>query len=249
MGIARLVEERLADTPPLTAVEKADLRQFLNPVHLQYAKSIGVEEPPASRQDIAELIAQDDLVRLEDGRFYELEPMTHSVPAVVEPASDMLDELGRLFHSTLEDEGIPELSDGKPHFTFVISSGTRSLTDQRSLRGVNSNAASNSAHQFGTTVDILYTRFGYQPEGEYEVPAGDLYDSEILTDILNERFAEFALTYEDELAAELGRALLEMQDEGDVVAVYERRQPVFHITVADTDPSDSRPVVYDSDAD
>jgi hypothetical protein len=102
------------------------------------------------------------------------------------------------------------------------------------LRRINPNAAEGeSTHEYGTTVDVLYSAFAapLRPIAELDVA-----DDRSLEPLLS-RYAAIAAERVAarralELRAILGEVLIEMQNEGMVMVTLERLQPVYHMTVA-----------------
>jgi hypothetical protein len=91
------------------------------------------------------------------------------------------------------------------NYRYLLTSLLRTEETQNKLGRRNSNAAEHSAHLFGTTVDISYKNF-------YDVKKDSLISSY-------------------EAVQELTNVLLEMRKECKILAVRERKQACFHITV------------------
>lgn len=160
----------------------------INATHLQAARKLGI--PPQPNRD-ALMQMTDRLVALEETRYYCLDPMTQSVPYLVPDAADFLTALGKLwqeYHGT--------------NSRYIITSCTRSDADVRSLKKSNVNATEDSAHRYGTTIDITYNR--YDRKGN---------------------------TTDGKLKEDLARALYDMQQAGHCYVKYEYKQACFHITV------------------
>lgn len=216
-------EEAFLDIPLLSAAERQAMRRFLNPVHLEHARRYGVDRP-SSRDEAKRLVAEEALEEIEPNARYDIAPMSYSVAAVTPTTRTLLDVIGARFHEHLTAAGLPA-------YRYQITSATRTMEDQNRLRRVNGNAAQTSAHVFGTTVDIHYARFqppitGLQPPEDLDL-IGEQY-----TDAIEQGAAELGQAYHSRLKAILGRVMLELQREGKLVVVYERRQPVYHLTVA-----------------
>lgn len=159
-----------------------------NDVHLAAAKKLGIPPQP-NREALFNL--KNRLVKLEDTRYYHVDPMTQSVPYLVPDAADFLTALGRLwqeYHGT--------------HSRFIVTSCTRTDADVKKLRRINVNSTKDSAHRYGTTIDITYNRYDRR---------GKVWDGT--------------------LKADLARALYDMQEAGYCYVKYERKQACFHITV------------------
>ena len=160
----------------------------INETHLQAARKLGI--PPQPNRD-ALMQMTDRLVALEETRYYCLDPMTQSVPYLVPDAADFLTALGKLwqeYHGT--------------NSRYIITSCTRSDADVKSLRRSNVNATEDSAHRYGTTIDITYNRFDRRGR-----------------------------TTDGKLKEDLARALYDMQQAGHCYVKYEYKQACFHITV------------------
>ncbi len=218
------VERRFRAADSLSDAHKQELRRFLNPVHLKYARRFGIERLE-SREQAARLVSKGELVGLASAPHYYVSRMTYSVPVVVEPAANALDLIGVRFQQALREHGLPT-------YRFIITSGARTTEDQNALRRANSNAAGVSSHEFATSVDILYDGFDAVPA---QIAAADSLDvfEDMLLDRLTLAFAALGTVYQPQLKGLLGRVLLELQQEGRLAVIYERRQPVFHVTVAD----------------
>ncbi|MBQ0057568.1 MAG: hypothetical protein KBT20_07925 [Bacteroidales bacterium] len=160
----------------------------LNDTHLTAARRLGIR-PLASRDELSNV--KDKLVHLSDTRFYKLDPMQQSVPYLVPDAADFLTALGQRwqeYHGT--------------NSRYIITSCLRTESDVKSLKRRNVNATKDSAHRYGTTIDITYVRFDRRGR-----------------------------THDGKLKADLARALRDMQEAGYCYVKYEFKQSCFHITV------------------
>lgn len=227
--MAAQVEQRFSQVPPLSSQELQRLRTYLNPQHVETAGRFGISNL-SDRETIAQFEDQGRLVRLDDNPFFYLREMDYSVPSLVPNAANLLDLIGRRFQQALEERGLPP-------YRYVITSATRSRQDQARLSRSNVNAARKSSHEFGTTVDLHYAQFNF-PYDRVTLP-DSLSDSprpfyeNSLSEHLAAAYRRLAETQHEHLKAILGRVLLDLQAEGKVLVIYERRQPVYHITVAD----------------
>lgn len=228
------VEAAFERVPLLTASEEALLRRSLNRRHVALAQDLGI--PPVPTRDSLEAVAQaQGLVRVgAAGPYYTAGDARSSIAYLVPSAAASLDSLGARFHALLDSAGLP-------HYRFVVTSVLRSTEDQAALQGRNVNAArGHSSHEYGTTYDVHYRRFAPGDAGLLAPPAppDDLPDFMRRGLYARARaaadgaFVRFTDTYPSRLGALLGRALVALEDEGVLVTVMERRQPVFHTTVA-----------------
>lgn len=165
-----------------------DLFNDVNDVQLAAARQLGIS-PLQNRSQIASYGKK--LIEVSDTRYYVIDNLTKSAPYLVPDAADFLTDLGRLFQ---------EYNGTKSR--FIITSILRTEEDVTKLRRGNVNASPNSCHRYGTTFDIVYTRFDRH---------GQTTDGQIKLD--------------------LARALADLRDAGHCYVKYEVKQPCFHITV------------------
>lgn len=214
--------------PLLTPAAEASLRSFSNARQLERARQLGIDRD-LEEAELEARVRDGRLVRLEDSDYWVVGDLEHSRALVVPGVRDLLTELGERFHARLEELGSPK-------FRFEISSVLRSAADQAALREVNPNAAvGESTHEYGTTVDVLYSAFAapveplvspHLPEAAWARPFLQRYAT-----VAAERVAARRAM---ELEAILGGVLQDLQQDGQVMVTLERQQPVFHMTLADT---------------
>ena len=221
-SLVLVAQERLESIPLLSSGEKGELRRYLNPVHTERAALLGVERP-MDRGDVPEYYEDSSLVRIKDNPYYRVLPMDFGVPAVTPDMAVVLEEIGAMFQAELAEEGLPP-------FRYTVTSALRTAKDQARLRGSNVNASKiPSSHERGTTVDVSYTRFDYA--GNPDTPLGSEVDPDLLQEVLEQQYSRLATEYKARLMAILGRVLDGLQDEGEVLVIYERRNTVYHLTV------------------
>jgi len=220
-------EAAFAAVDSLSPREAGRLRRSLNAAHVRTAKRLGVAP-----------VATDSALAFADG-LDRLDPSSATYVGRGRLAPDAraaLDEIGERFHERLAEAGLPP-------FRFTVSSTFRTAEHQARLRGVNANAStSTSSHEYGTTFDLAYRRFrpGVAPvkaadrptiPDTLSVPAKRALATSL--DVAEQLWAErAAVRHADALEAELGRALIDLEDEGVLLALREVRQPCFHVTVA-----------------
>jgi hypothetical protein len=211
------IDQKLRHVRALTAAERTALRRDVNERHIERARQLGVRVSGP----VEPLLAARRLVRLADTTDYWIvRELDYSIPYVTPDAEAMLVEVGRRFHARLDSLGVPR-------FRLDITSALRTPDQQGQLRRRNSNASRiESSHEFGTTVDIAYRRYA-PPAAVVLADVGEhprwMSDS-LLVETARERGAE--------LQAALGRVMQEMRREGKLLVRMERRQTVYHITVA-----------------
>ena len=223
--LADSVEDLLDPVPLMAPGQEAALRSYLNAAHVARARELGVRVRSGEHMD--SLVAAGVLVPLEDSTGHWIVRGRGRRAFVVPHTVALLQEIAGRFQARLAGMGLPP-------YRIEITSTLRTAAQQESLRSRNANAAAGaSSHEFGTTVDISYAAFA-PPQG---LP-GALWEGapESMRPLL-ERVA--AVTLESvsarksrELQAILGEVLREAQAEGIVRVIYERQQPVYHVTVA-----------------
>ncbi|MEM1093407.1 MAG: DUF5715 family protein [Bacteroidota bacterium] len=217
----------LKDQPLLRGSQESQMRRQ-GAAHMTPARRLGIT-PNADDAQIDNLLATGALVPIvKDTTFWIVRDLDYSVPYVVPSKKAMLVELGQRFHARLATDGLPPIR-------FEITSLLRTAETQAALRRVNTNAArGTSAHEFGTTVDLAYSSFA-APAAPYvpDISAADRWLEPYLQQVATAITESTVAKYSREMQALLGEVLLEMQREGKVVVLLERRQPVYHITVAD----------------
>jgi hypothetical protein len=223
---ARAIDSVFQPLPLLSTADEEALRAFPNARQLERARALGVLRGLAEDR-LAALEREGALVRLRDGEHRVVRDLGYSRPLVVPGVEALLDEIGRRFHRRLAALGAPP-------FRVEVSSALRTAADQEALRRVNPNAAlGESTHEYGTTVDVLYSAFAAPVVsiGEIDV-AGAEWAGPFLRRYAEVAAERVAARRALELKAILGRVLLELQREGRVMVTLERQQPVFHMTLA-----------------
>ena len=227
-------ERAFESVPTLSDGEIAMLRRSRNAAHVERAQALGVP-PPDTRAEADSLADVYTLVPISTDSLYTVLPGEYSVPLLTPSAAASLDRIAVRFREKLEAEGLPP-------FRFAVSSVWRTGADQAALRGQNVNAAADrSSHEYATTYDITYNPTRYSPAPD-ALPPPPRVDPRVpgpfrerVRRSLMQRQADdldaLAADYPSRLTALLGRALIELEDEGVVLVVRERRQPVYHITV------------------
>ena len=138
------------------------------------------------------------LVGIKSCKEYYVDELTHSYPYLVPEAAELLSEIGQRFNDSLEARGGGD-------YRLKVTSVMRTPLTVSKLRRINRNATEASAHQYGTTFDISYSRF--------------------ICDSINVN-----RSFED-LKNLLGEILYDLRGAGRCYVVFERKQSCFHITV------------------
>ena len=217
-ALADSADKKLRRVPNLTRAERSSLLRDVNAVQIARARKMGV--PRGSR--VEEMTRAGRLVKLADTtEYWIIRELDYSVPAVTPATEAMLAEIGKRFQARLDSLGLPR-------YRLDITSVMRTPEKQSALRKANANASRvESSHEFGTTVDIAYRK--YAPPAHDSVansldPVTQQLTDSLIVHVAQERAAE--------MQAILGRVILEMRRQGLLMVRMERRQTVYHITVA-----------------
>ena len=210
----------------LKTAQELRLRHHRGASHLQAARRLGVGRV-AGADDIERLVTSGQLVPLVETPYYYVQKLDYSVAYVTPDLAQLLETVGERFHARLRAHGLPL-------YQYCVSSVLRTAENQQALRGINPNAArGTSAHEYGTTLDVVIHKYAYldQPEDRLP-PSPHAFLNERLEVIRTQRYSALGYRYWQELQGILGRVLIEVQDEEKALVLLEREQPVFHITVA-----------------
>jgi hypothetical protein len=222
------IEAAVQRLPGLIGSIRQDMRRHLNEAHVAAASSNGVG-PVRDSAHLATLIRRGDLVQLPDSTtWWVLRELHQSHPYVTPGAKAALEEIGRRFHTRLDERDLPP-------FRLDITSVLRTSQQQSALRRRNPNASeTTSSHEFGTTLDIAYLSFAAPQSFDHAslAPRSDEQLSGPLQADLTARLDSLATQYAPHLEGELGAVLQQLQRAGVVLPLRERSQPVYHITVA-----------------
>lgn len=170
----------------------------LNDEHLAMAKRYGLDAAPKTREDIN----TRRLVQIKDNDYIKVWDLKYSVPYLTRSAAAELDAISKAFSDSLRNHKLLP-------YKIVVSSVLRTEEDvQRLRKSGNPNASANSAHCYGTTFDIAYTRYYRDDEESQE-----------------------AFMQPFELTKVLGEVLRDRKAQGKILCKYERNEHCFHITV------------------
>jgi len=165
--------------------------------HLAAASQVGLKSVPADREAVEAM--RGKMVPIKNSKNYLVDPLSHSIPYLCPGAARELDAIGDAWADLLKRNDLP-------HYKFILTSLLRTEADVKKLqRSGNVNASENSAHCYGTTFDITYTRFEKAEESDKYMHEGNL-----------------------QLA--LAQILLNEQRAGHIYVKYEKKQACFHIT-------------------
>ncbi len=199
------------------------LRTYLNPAHLDAAAKFGLD-PLAHESEITELVAGNRLVRVEpkpESLFYFYN-VRNTYRALTPSAREGLDLLTRrLQQNFLRHAKLPPVK-------IAISSMIRPAAYQDGLREVNANATMTTTHSSGISFDIFYDDY-------YIVlppPTGSNRISDALLALVRTRLG-FLMgdALRGQLRSILAETLIQLQDEGSLYAILEKRQRCYHVTI------------------
>lgn len=138
---------RLTTYPPRVPMGKAF--GDLNDAHLEHARKEGIhpihDNASAWRNGVG-------IVEVRSDSTLFIDELTHSYPYLLPHAADLLHEIGRRFHDTLQARGGGD-------YRIKVTSLLRTDATVGRLRRVNRNASAESAHSYATTFDISYSKF------------------------------------------------------------------------------------------
>lgn len=176
-------------------LQYAKLFNDMNDKHLEAAKKIGLQSVPKTRSDVN----TGSLVKIENNRYYEIDNLRYSVPYLTKGAKHELDIIAKAFADSLKSKKLVD-------YKIVVTSVLRTEEDVKKLRrSGNPNASANSAHCYGTTFDITYTKYHRDHET-----------------------SEFMQPFE--LTKVLGEVLQDQKMANHCLVKYEKKEHCFHIT-------------------
>ncbi|MFN8239274.1 MAG: DUF5715 family protein [Bacteroidales bacterium] len=121
------------------------------PDYSAYARRNGIV-PCKNEEEINSRLRDGALVRVNDGKGYSIEKLSHSYPCLTRDSRELLELIARRFRDKTEKAGLSGAE-------MIITSMTRTTDKVKSLRRNNSNASANSPHLTGNAFDISYLRF------------------------------------------------------------------------------------------
>ncbi|MHA7129846.1 DUF5715 family protein [Algoriphagus namhaensis] len=186
---ALIVPEEIFVVPKLEPF-RGRLKKDAYDLHLAAAESseVGLIQ---NEEILSDYLANESLVEASSGNGYRVEKLSHSHPFLTPKAKEVLEQLGKTFESQV----------GEGEF-FTVTSGTRTMDQQKKLKRRNRNATSgNSSHSYGVSFDISYIRFNGVKAFDYE----------------RQKQLEAVLNY--------------FQETEKIYVIKERKQSCYHVTV------------------
>ncbi len=167
----------------------------LNDTQLEAARRNGLKSAP----NTADVENDSRLVKIESNRYYQVDKLTHSMPYLVPKAAQLVEDMGRAFQDSLFNRGYSR------NHKFTVTSVLRTQETVRSLQKTNPNSTTNSAHCYGTTVDISYFTFQIPETGK--------------------------TASVEKMRQVLMQVVYDMRSAGRCYVKYEKKQTCLHITV------------------
>lgn len=169
---------------------KARLRKDAYSNHLSAAEKNGTELI-LDENRLFQLVEEGTLVEVNSGKGYEVEKLTHSHPYLTPEAKKILEQIGLTYQALAGEEDF-----------FTVTSGTRTIEQQKKLGRRNRNATKgNSSHSYGLSFDISYIRFNGEKSWDWKKQK------------------------------QLEKVLSHFQKQGKIYVIKERKQNCFHVTV------------------
>ena len=222
--IERTFIENIPIFDEFTSLEKEkELRRYLLNPHIKAAIKSGI---PPVRDDggIKALYEAGKLIKVEPGPekkfyFYNVrDNYRYLIPA----AAEGLDLLAERFQVNMRIRG------QFPIVKLAVSSAIRPMDYQKGLTKKNLNASIESTHCYGASFDIFYDDYYIElPE-----PPAENSTAKMIEEKLRRRFG-FLMgdALRREFHSVLMETLLELQKEGVLYAIMEKKQRCYHITV------------------
>ncbi|NVJ86840.1 MAG: hypothetical protein HWE15_11080 [Algoriphagus sp.] len=169
---------------------KARLRKDAYSNHLSAAQENGAGLI-MDEVGLFQLVKDGALLEIDAGLGYEVEKLTHSHPYLTPEAKKVLGQIGKTYQALVGGDSF-----------FTVTSGTRTIEQQKKLGRRNRNATKgNSSHSFGLSFDISYIRFDGEKSWDWKKQK------------------------------QLEKVLSHFQKENKIYVIKERKQNCFHITV------------------
>lgn len=201
--------------------KEGELRRYLLAYHLREGEASGIG-PVERESDLDGYVEAGKLVKVVPGgsaNFY-----FYNVPdkfRLLTPRTRQgLEILTERIQKNLHAAG------GKGEVKIALSSAMRPAKYQDHLRGINSNASNESSHSYGVSFDVFYDDYfavlKEPAEGLLQKKRSDLR-------------RQLGFLMGDALARQyhgiLMKTLLDLQEEGLLYAIQEKRQRVYHVTI------------------
>ena len=213
----------------ITSKKEKLLRTHLLADHLQVAYSSGIEAVendkmiPRLERD-GKLIAVGYKGDSELAKFCFFYNVPQKYRYLMPESREILIELGKRFQDLLKERGVHH------QVKFAVSSALRPQEYQSKLIGRNINAVQTSSHSYGTSFDVFFDEFFVALKSKDSIKK-DPNPYKALKAKLQWRLG-FLLgsSLRRQFRAILTEAILQLQQEGKLYAILERKQKCYHIT-------------------
>jgi hypothetical protein len=202
----------------VTVSMEEELRKFLLNAHI--SKSIQINGNPINKDsDISVMVNKKLLVRADPENagwyFYNVPDSYRYLNPIT------LDGLIKI--SARFNENIKKKNSSLPDVKFAISSALRPAGYNSKISKINSNVSLVSTHSYGTSFDIFHDEYFVV------IPVSD----NLFIDRKNNRISGFLLGagLRRQFRAVMMETLLQLQEEGLLYAILEKRQRCYHITI------------------
>ena len=133
-----------------------------NSIHILATKNSSLHSPIKKEIGIRKFLKNKSLIRLKEGEGYIIDQMPYSYPYLTAKTISFIEALGMEFKTACELSHLP----CRP---FIITSALRTKETVKKLQKKNPNEKTESAHLYGCTFDIAWSRFGYGNNPDQEM--------------------------------------------------------------------------------
>ena len=213
-------------TDYITPQKEKELRTYLLDHHLK-AIEARQARPINNEREIQDRLKQKELSAI--GEEFEELCFFYNVPKkyrYLSPhAKKVLWNLGQRFQKLLREKGLYD------KVRFAVSSTLRPREYQKELGSRNANAAIVSSHSYGESFDIFFDEFYVALEYLNEPEAATKEAKTIFEQKLRRRLGFLmGQSLRRQFRSVLTEAILELQTEGQLYAILEKKQRCYHIT-------------------
>jgi hypothetical protein len=180
----------------------------INDLHLLHARANGLQAPFATNDDFE--AAKDSLIKNNALLLLENNNI-YQIKTLRHSHPYLVPVAVEMVHEIARRFHKKLEEKGMTKYKFYLTSLLRTEETQRRLSRSNVNATNHTAHYYGTTIDISYK---------------DFFDAETTETVQNAK-----------LVSLLTEVLVQMRKECKILAVRERKQACFHITVVACNPN------------
>ncbi|MBX7058905.1 MAG: hypothetical protein K1X75_12635 [Leptospirales bacterium] len=224
---AESIERQFIDSLPIyedfsTPQREAELRSHLLADHLKVAALYGIP-PVESDAQLEQLVAAGKLAEVPNtpDTLYYYYNVPRRYRYLTPAAKRGLERIAARFQEILQRKG------PRPPVKFAISSALRPAAYQERLRNRNANASIVSTHSSGISFDLFYDEF------YVSLPPPPLrpWNREARESLRQRLGYLIGASLRRQFHAALMQTLLELQAEGGIYAILEKRQRCYHVSI------------------